>query len=175
MGSGIFNSTMGIADSGVRSAVVFAVGDLACAVPAHLVREILPSSPATRIPGVHPAVLGLVNVRGALLTVVDLHPLLGQRRGPGEDEAIVVLLRGSRGTGLLVSEVLDYVELPQGGRAAPEPLPGVDPRLVAAIGLRGDAHFVVLETESLLEPVLGPAASAAAPDGARAAQPGGGT
>ena len=57
-------------------AVVFRVGGVVCALPAGVVREILPAIRATRVPGVPAGVEGLVNVRGGLVTV------LGGATGP---------------------------------------------------------------------------------------------
>ncbi len=53
-----------MANSPALHAVVFRIGEIICAAPAGIVREILPRLPATRIPGVPDAVEGLVNVRG---------------------------------------------------------------------------------------------------------------
>ncbi|HEU4698083.1 MAG TPA: chemotaxis protein CheW [Gemmatimonadales bacterium] len=141
--------------------VVFRVGALVCAAPASIVREILPPLPATRIPGVAGAVDGLVNVRGLLLTVIDAHTLLGQPR-PGaaesaaaEDGAIVMVELGGRPYGLAVSQVLDFLSVPAEAIAPHEELPGVDPRLVRAVGRQGDRHFILLDIEALLAPMLG--------------------
>ena len=76
-----------MADSNPLHAVVFRVGGLVCALPAAHVREILPAGMATRIPGVPPAVRGLINVRGALVTTIDAHALLRQPAS-GEEGAI---------------------------------------------------------------------------------------
>jgi chemotaxis signal transduction protein len=65
-----------MANSPALHAVIFRIGEVVCAAPAGIVREILPRLPATRIPGVPDAVEGLVNVRGSLLTVLDGHLLL---------------------------------------------------------------------------------------------------
>jgi chemotaxis signal transduction protein len=136
-------------------AVVFRVGDLICAAPAGIVREILPVLSATRIPGVGDAVDGLVNVRGALLTVVDAHRLLGRERGAEDEGSIVVLRTAGRTFGLLVGEVRDFVELPAASVAPREQLPGVDPRIVSAIARRGEEHFILLDIDALVAPVLG--------------------
>ncbi|HEX6645048.1 MAG TPA: chemotaxis protein CheW [Gemmatimonadales bacterium] len=136
-------------------AVVFRVGDLVCAAPAGIVREILPALAATRIPGVGDAVDGLVNVRGGLLTVLDAHRLLGRERDAGDDASIIVLTAARRTFGLLVGEVRDFVELPASDVAARERLPGVDPRIVRAVARRGDDHFILLDIEALVAPVLG--------------------
>jgi purine-binding chemotaxis protein CheW len=155
--SGTFNSSHEMADASTLRAVVFRVGTLVCAAPASIVREILPPLPATRIPGVAGAVDGLVNVRGLLLTVVDGHALLGQPRPSAESEesAVVMLDVGGRPCGLGVSQVLDFLEVPADAIAPHEELPGVDPRLVRAVGRHGDRHFILLDIEALLAPLLG--------------------
>jgi purine-binding chemotaxis protein CheW len=146
-----------MADTTTLRAVIFRVGTLVCAAPASIVREILPPLPATRIPGVADAEEGLVNVRGVLLTVVDGHALLRQDRpaADGEESAIVMLDVGGRPYGLAVSQVLDFLEVPADAIAPHEELPGVDPRLVRAVGRHGDRHFILLDMEALLAPLLG--------------------
>ena len=144
-----------MANSPTFHAVVFRVGDLICAAPAGIVREILPPLPATRIPGVAGAVEGLVNMRGILLTVVDAHRLLGQARRDGDEGPIVVVELGGRMYGLVVGEVQDFVEFPAAAVAPRVQLPGVDPRIVQAVGSRGDEHFIILDLETLLAPMLG--------------------
>jgi hypothetical protein len=89
--SAIFGSLIEMANSPALHAVIFRIGEVICAAPAGIVREILPRLPATRIPGVPDAVEGLVNVRGSLLTVLDGHLLLEQSRRQADEGAIVVL------------------------------------------------------------------------------------
>lgn len=136
-------------------AVVFRVGDLICAAPAGIVREILPALTATRIPGVGAAIDGLVNVRGALLTVLDAHRLLDRERPPEDEGSIIVLTSGGRTFGLLVGEVRDFVELPAGSVAERARLPGIDPQVVRAVAHRGDDHFIMLDIDTLVAPLLG--------------------
>jgi len=144
---------MKMADVGPLHAVVFRVGGLVCALPAGTVREILPASPATRLPGAPEGVEGLVNVRGRLVTTVDLHRVLGS---PVPAERVLLLLdRGGRTAGLLVGEVLDFLEVPAAAVASRESLAGVDARVVAGVGEWGEHRFVLLDSEALLTPLLG--------------------
>ncbi len=46
-------------------------------LPLATVAEVLEATPVTRLPGAPPAVLGLVNVRGAIVPVLDTALLLG--------------------------------------------------------------------------------------------------
>jgi purine-binding chemotaxis protein CheW len=136
-------------------AVVFRVGGLVCALPAESVREILPPLLATRIPGADPSIDGLVNVRGALLTVVDAHRLCGQPRPEGAEIATLVVEAGERTCGLVVSQVLDFVELPAENVAGRAELPGVDPRLVRGVARHGERHYILLDLDNLVTPVFG--------------------
>jgi purine-binding chemotaxis protein CheW len=144
-----------MANSPTIHAVIFRIGALICAAPAGIVREILPRLAATRIPGVNDAVEGLVNVRGTLLTVLDGHALLQQARRPDDEGAIMVLDVGPRRYGLGVGQVLDFLELPAQAIAERADLPGVDRRLVKAVGVRDGQHFVLLDIDALVAPIIG--------------------
>ena len=144
-----------MANSPTLHAVIFRIGALICAAPAGIVREILPRLPTTRIPGVAQAIEGLVNVRGTLLTVLDGHVLLNQERRSEDEGAIVLLEVSGRQYGLGVGQVLDFLEVPERSVAVRAQLPGVDPRLVKAVGLRDDQHFILLDIDALFAPIIG--------------------
>lgn len=144
-----------MANSPTLHAVIFRIGALVCAAPAGIVREILPRLPATRIPGVAQAIEGLVNVRGTLLTVLDGHVLLQQPRAAADEGAIVVVEVGGRRYGLGVGQVVDFLEVPERSVAPHTDLPGIDPRLVLAVGIRDDQHFILLDIDALFAPIIG--------------------
>jgi chemotaxis signal transduction protein len=97
----------------------------------------------------------LVNVRGTLLTVLDGHVLLQQERRADDEGAIVLLEVAGRRYGLGVGQVLDFLEVPEQSVAERADLPGVDPRLVRAVGIRDDQHFILLDIDRLFEPIIG--------------------
>ena len=133
--------------------LVFRVGDLTCAVEVRAVREVLPAQPATRIPGAAPAIAGLVNVRGALVPLVDGRLALGH---PARDGGSVMLLEvAGRTVGVVVDEVLDLVTVGDGEWAERRELPGVDPRVVRAVGKSDGTAFILLDFSALLAPLLG--------------------
>jgi purine-binding chemotaxis protein CheW len=144
-----------MADPPTLHAVIFRIGALICAAPAGIVREILPRLPATRIPGVAEAIEGLVNVRGTLLTVLDGHILLQQSRQAEDEGAIVVVDVAGRRYGLGVGQVVDFLEVPDRSIAARADLPGIDPRLVKAVGVRDGQHFILLDIDALVAPIIG--------------------
>lgn len=146
---------MKMADSATLQLVLFRVSDMVCALPAGIVREVLPSLPITRIPGVPSAVEGLVNVRGALLTLIDAHVLLGRPRDRNTDHEVVTVECSGRQWGLAVGAVLDFVELAEADLKPWEGHRDLDPQVARASGWYAEQEFVLLNIDALLAPLIG--------------------
>jgi purine-binding chemotaxis protein CheW len=126
------------------------------------VREIIPFRAATRLPGAPPYVVGLINLRGRLVTVSNLAVQLGQEHGRGLDTnarttpatgSIVLLEVGARSVGMLVDEVRDVRFV---GTTAIEPIER-DQRtagLMRALARFDDGVAVVLDAEAIIAQVL---------------------
>jgi twitching motility protein PilI len=74
------------------------------------VREVLPiPEHITRVPGAKPWLRGIANLRGQLLTIVDLRSFLGAG-GASSDRQVRILVVASRDvpTGLIVDEVVGF-------------------------------------------------------------------
>ncbi len=72
-----------------------------------VVREVLIPSCITRVPGTHPWVIGIANVHGNPLPVVDLADFFwGERLLPGQSNRILLVRQGELECGVLVSEVM---------------------------------------------------------------------
>ena len=138
--------------AGVRI-LVFRVADLACAADAAAVREILPAQAAARIPGSPDAVDGLINVRGQLVTLVNGRHALSHPPGDGSGPIIIVEV-GDWTVGLAVDAVLDMFSVTPDELSERGDLPGIDARLVRAVGQRADLSFVLLDIDALLRPFL---------------------
>lgn len=133
--------------------LVVRVGELTCAVELRAVREVLPTLPATRVPGAAAGVAGLINVRGTLLPLVDGRRVLKQ---PAWDGGSIVLLEADQQTvGVLVDEVVDLVTVGDGEWAERRELPGVDPKVVRAVGKSDGVAFIWLDCHALLAPLVG--------------------
>ncbi len=100
--------------------VVFRVAGEAFALPLEAVREVvLPQPPFARVPRASEAVRGVMNLRGRVVAVVDLAPLVGlapQRLEAGSGH-VLILDQGKRTLGLLVGGVVgvEPLEPPDGG------------------------------------------------------------
>jgi purine-binding chemotaxis protein CheW len=91
--------------------VVFRLEKERYALPLAAVREVVVPPPGySRVPRAPPAVCGVMNLRGRVVTVVEMVPLVGLGEPSGAGEKIILLDRGRRDLGLLVSDV-DGIEL----------------------------------------------------------------
>jgi purine-binding chemotaxis protein CheW len=91
--------------------VVFRVEKDRYALPMAAIREVVvPPELFSRVPRAPPAVRGVINLRGRVVTVVELKELLGLGAPVTPASRIVLLDRGRRDLGLLVTEV-DGIEV----------------------------------------------------------------
>lgn len=95
--------------SDVVRALVFRAGGRVYTCSVTHVREVVPLPRVTRIPGAPTAVLGLINVRGSIVTVLDAGALLHDRplAADGKGAMVMVVDFGPRGVGLVVERVAD--------------------------------------------------------------------
>jgi chemotaxis signal transduction protein len=86
--------------------LVVSVADTEYGIPVGQVREVFRGERVTRVPGAPAVVRGIVNVRGAVVTVLELAELLGAVRAV-TSTSVVLLEHGSRLIGLAVDAVRD--------------------------------------------------------------------
>ncbi|UCE83531.1 MAG: purine-binding chemotaxis protein CheW [Deltaproteobacteria bacterium] len=74
--------------------------------------EVLPLPKITRVPSVPDHILGVMNLRGEVLSAIDLKKILGlPQETPAVTPSIVVVEEGGVRTGLLVDDIGDLVDL----------------------------------------------------------------
>jgi purine-binding chemotaxis protein CheW len=115
------------------------------------VREIIPYRRATRLPGAPPFVQGLINLRGTIVTVLDLGTRLDSARQPIRDGSIILATHGARVVGVAVDEVMDvqsiseeHVEAHGGARDA----------LIRGLGHLESDVVVLVDIHTLVTQVL---------------------
>jgi len=89
--------------------LLFRVGSAVYGCDIDDIREIVPHREATRLPGAPSYVQGLINLRGTIVTVLDLGVRLGATRDRvGEGSIMLVAMPGNaRLVGVAVEEVMD--------------------------------------------------------------------
>lgn len=142
-----------------RQLITFRLGDQSLGIDIMAVREIRAWSPATPLPNVPAHVLGVVNLRGVVLPVLDLRARLGW--GPTDPTArhvIIVVHIGNQLQGIVVDAVDDIVSIRTEGL---QPLPEVGSAQATALldGLAAvDGRMILILDLERLSPSLADAA-----------------
>lgn len=92
--------------------VVFKVGESEYLLPADEVSQMESYSGATRVPGARDYVVGIVQIRGKIVPVVDLRARFGlPPAAPGADARVVVGQHAGRTVALLVDSAREVLKL----------------------------------------------------------------
>jgi purine-binding chemotaxis protein CheW len=127
-------------ESGTRTEyLAFVIGPEKYAVQIAHVAEILRPPPITQVPRASPTVLGVISVRGRLVTVIDVRArfALGQVPADPLDRKCRILLthvEGGEQIGLLVDEVQQVWRLASEEIEPAEALGGEQPAYISGIG-----------------------------------------
>ncbi len=132
--------------------VLFRVGARLCGISLGAVREIIPPRRTTRLPGASAAVQGIINVRGHVVTVIDLAVLTG---GEGSTPAgsLILVEHGHRVVAFAVAEVLDVHRVPL-DRLQPAAEAGLRMFGAQAVIEEGERLIVLLDADALIQQVL---------------------
>lgn len=133
--------------------LLFRVGDSTYGCEIDAVREIIPYRRATRLPGAPAYVQGLVNLRGTIVTVLDLGVRLDPARAPVREGSIILVQHGTRNVGVAVDEVMDVQAVEE------DPIEtGTDGAsrggLVRGLGHLGDDVVALVDIHTLVTQVL---------------------
>lgn len=115
-----------MSDAGVFKFLCFNLGERVFALDIMGIREILRLMPVTPVPEAPEAVLGIINVRGELLTVLDGRRLFGvvAEEAPKRESRIIVGSHQGARFGILVDSVMDVASVEGEGIGPP---PGDSP------------------------------------------------
>ncbi len=132
--------------------VTLTVADQLCGVPALSVRDILGEQIITRIPMAPREVAGSLNLRGRIVTAVDLRRRLNLPDAPpGTPRMSVVAEQGGELYALLVDQVSEVISLPASAfERNPPTLPPPWSEYSAGIFRLQNKLLVVLDTARLL-------------------------
>lgn len=133
--------------------VAFSLSGQTYAVPISHVREVTLMPGLSRLPRSPEHIAGVINLRGRILPVIDLRPLLGVREREMRREFRLLFAEAkSQVVGLVVERILGIIEiepadlrLRSAGERAEE-----DPHLAGQVEIE-DRIIMILDTESLIE------------------------
>lgn len=121
-----------------------------------VVHEVLPVPRISRVPAVPRSILGITNVRGRVVPVVDLRQKLGAPAPPpGPDSRIVLVGHGDEEVGLLVDGVQGVLSLSDAAPLEPPPVGGTRDELVSHMIRQEQAILLMLDLAAVLRPGKG--------------------
>ena len=134
----------------------FVLRDLMFGVPIGIVQEVLTGLPLTPMPLAPPAVAGLINLRGQVVTAIDLRVCLGlPRREAGAPFANLVLRDGGVNVSFLVDAIGDVVEADDATfEPPPSTLDAATRELIRGAYRLPDRLLLALDTTTLLDRAL---------------------
>jgi purine-binding chemotaxis protein CheW len=100
-------STATIAEKAALRVLLFGLAEQVYGCDIATVREIIPLRRTTRLPGAPAYVSGLINLRGTIVTVLDLGRRLERPTPTREDGSIILVDVGAKLVGIAVDEVMD--------------------------------------------------------------------
>lgn len=95
-----------VADDTAPRALIVHIAGMTYGIPVELVREVVRSLRVTRVPGATTETLGIINLRGSVVTVLDIASVLHGVRAVS-DPSIVLIENGDRLVGFAVDSVRD--------------------------------------------------------------------
>ncbi len=98
----------------------FRLGSGLYGIEVERVREVLREHDLTRVPLAPPAIAGLINLRGQVVTTIDLRERLRLEREHDGESMLVVVIVGGESVALLVDRIGGVVDV-TGGRFEPPP------------------------------------------------------
>jgi len=136
-----------------QSYCTFRVGPMYLGVEVHRVQEVIRAQRMTRIPGAPDVVRGLMNLRGQIVTALDLRRRMNLAADDGTENLMNVVVRTQDGpVSLLVNEIGDVLVVDSDQfEAPPETLQGVPRELISGSYKLEGRLLLVLNLDSTMK------------------------
>lgn len=131
----------------------FDLGEQRFGIEVGAVREIVRDQAVTRVPLAPAAVTGLVNLRGRIVSAVDLRRCLGlEGVQPGRAGTLVVLRESLGDVSFIVDEIRDVCDVdPESFESTPPTVKGIGHELIRGAHKLSDRLLLVLDIARTLE------------------------
>jgi purine-binding chemotaxis protein CheW len=145
-------------DPAKQQLLCFHIGEQVFGIDILRVQEIRRMSPITALPDVPAHVLGVINVRGSVIPVIDLRLRFNAATAEFDRlTAIIIVAVGDQSVGIVVDQVTRVVHLREGGVRPPPALSAtLDHALVVGLVPDGDRLVTWLDVERLLRGEISP-------------------
>ncbi|MGE3166596.1 MAG: chemotaxis protein CheW [Planctomycetota bacterium] len=140
-------------ESQTRQLCTFYLGELFLGIPVLDVQEVIRYQRMTMVPLAPPEVSGLINLRGEIVTAIDLRRRLGlPDREPGQLPMNVVVRESEGAVSLLVDDIGDVLEVhPESYESPPETVAASVRELIKGVYKHPGRLLLVLDTRRALD------------------------
>jgi purine-binding chemotaxis protein CheW len=116
------------ATGNLKEYVTATIGGQLFGLPIQQVQDVFMPERLTRVPLAPPEIAGVLNLRGRIVTLIDMRDRLGLQPRTGESQTMAIGVEaGGESYGLLIDSVGEVLKLDDAGRE-PNPI-NLDPRL----------------------------------------------
>lgn len=130
--------------------VVFTVGKEEYAVPVHRVESIIASTDPTQVPGAGAHVRGVYNLRGRVISIIDLRSRLAiEPRPEGTNARVLVVTAAGHTVGIEVDEVSEVFSVDP-AEVQPTPAQLADTTIVNGILRLEGRLIIVVDLDALI-------------------------
>lgn len=132
--------------------VSFNIGEEEFGVDILRVQEINRMTDVTRVPNAPEYVVGVINLRGKVIPIIDLRLRLGlPKKEYAKDTRIVVVELESRVLGFIVDSVNEVIRINREIAEPPPPMvSGIDSEFITAIGKLKDRLLILLDLNKVI-------------------------
>ena len=133
--------------------ILFELAGTTYGVRSEFVQQIEMIEDVASVPNAHPAVDGVVLVRGQVLPALNLRKRFGFERVERDLRSrLVVINTGARVVGLIVDTAREFIKIPtESIKPPPEALTGLSGRYLEGIATSGERMILVLNLEAVLD------------------------
>jgi len=132
--------------------VGFVIGDEEYAVPILSIQEIIKPFPWTRVPQVPKYVLGVFNLRGSVIPLIDLRLKFGlPPKKQSEDTRFIVMRDGDDVAGFVIDRLTMAIRIKKENVGPPPDTVNGDDTIIDGVGKQEDKIITILKVNKLLE------------------------
>ncbi|MBI4838255.1 MAG: chemotaxis protein CheW [Nitrospirae bacterium] len=131
---------------------IFAIAGEEFGIDLDKVFEITRPLKTTPLPNTPGFITGVINLRGAVIPLLDMRKRLNVEPSPLEERIVIVMIRGEK-IGLLVDAVRQILYIDKKEISSPPAIfKGLKPEYLSGIGKSGDKLIIILNIDNLLTP-----------------------
>jgi purine-binding chemotaxis protein CheW len=139
---------------GARQVLTFSLGSESYGVDIKRVQEIRGWTPVTRIPKLPPHVLGVLNLRGSIIPIIDLRARFNLAQAEFTALTVIIIVSvktssGERDFGLVVDGVSDVVDI-RAANLQETPNLGTGCDFIQGLAIVADRTLILLNIDELL-------------------------